>query len=62
MVHVKISGEFYHFQLSLIYLLFASFTLFFNFFPCFYLYISVRYASKNRYASELRCKGRPGFI
>ena len=30
MVHVKIGGEFYYFQLSLIYLLFTSFTLFFS--------------------------------
>ena len=29
MVHVKIGGEFYYFQLSLIYLLFTSFTIFF---------------------------------
>ena len=33
MVHVKIGGRFYYFQLFLIYLLFTSFTLFFYFFP-----------------------------
>ena len=41
MVHVKIGGEFYYFQLSLIYLLFTSFILFFYFFPLFlFVYFS----------------------